>query len=88
MLTEDKIVDKIEVVASGAVQVRESFRILRDGVVVSEQYHRYCLVPGSDLEGRPASVVAICQAAWTPEVVSAFNAASANGPKVEVGDMA
>jgi len=34
-------------------------------------------MPGQDLSGVPANVQAICNAAWTPEVIAAFNAANA-----------
>lgn len=74
-LTETKVIDKIEVLENGTIQVREVTRIMKDGVQVASTYHRWVLAPGQDLEGQPANVVAICNVAWTPETVSAYQAA-------------
>lgn len=73
-LTETKVVDKIEVVENGSVQVREATKIERDGVEIAKTYHRTVLTPGQDLTGQPANVQAIAKAAWTKEVVDAYNA--------------
>jgi hypothetical protein len=53
---------------------------MEDGTQLSQTYHRSSLTPGQDLTGVPANVVAICNAAWTPEVVSAYEAAQAEAP--------
>lgn len=64
-LTEDETIDKIEVVPeSGAIQVRRARRILRDGVVISAQYHRHVLEPGADLTDEDPQVQAVARAAW------------------------
>lgn len=73
-LTETKVIDKIEVVENGSVQVREVTRIMKDGNEVAHTYHRWVLEPEADLTGQPANVVAICNAAWTPEVIAAYKA--------------
>jgi hypothetical protein len=54
---------------------REATRVLRDGEQIAQTYHRTSLTPGQDLTGQPINVVAICNAAWTPEVVAAYQAA-------------
>ena len=71
-LTKSTVVDQITVTENGIVLYREATRILEDGVELSKTYHRSSLTPGKDLTGIPANVVAICNAAWTPEVVAAF----------------
>ena len=76
-LTETKVIDKIEVVESGTLQLREATRIMRDGVEIAKTFHRTSLTPGQDLTGQPANVVAIANAAWTAEVVAAYEAAQA-----------
>jgi hypothetical protein len=70
-------VDQITVTENGIVLYREATRIMEDGKELSKTYHRTSLTPGQDLIGQPANVVAICNAAWTPEVVSAYQAAQA-----------
>lgn len=70
--TETKVIDQITVTENGIVLYREATRILKDGEQIAQTYHRSSLVPGQDLTGQPANVVAICNAAWTDEVVTAF----------------
>jgi DNA-binding transcriptional LysR family regulator len=76
MLAKSTVVDQITVTENGIVLFREATRIFEDGVELSKTYHRSSLTPGQDLAGVPDNVVAICNAAWTPEVVAAFNAAN------------
>jgi len=71
-LTKSTVVDQITVTENGVVLVREATRILEDNVELSKAYHRSSLVPGQDISGVPANVQAICNAAWTPEVVAAY----------------
>jgi len=73
-LTEIKVIDKIEVVENGTVQVREVTRIMKDGAEIAHTYHRSSFAPEADLTGQPANVVALCNAAWTPEVIAAYQA--------------
>lgn len=77
MLTKSTVVDQITVTENGVVLFREATRILEDGVELSKTYHRSSLVPGQDVSAVPVNVQAICSAAWTAEVVSAFQAAQA-----------
>jgi len=71
-LTKEIIVDKIEVLEKGQVQVRTATRVLEDGVALSSSFHRHVLVPGDDLTEQDAKVSAIATATWTPEVVTAY----------------
>ena len=74
-LTKETVIDQITVTENGIVLYREATRILEDGEEISKKYHRSSLTPGQDLTGVPANVVAICNAAWTPAVVSAYQQA-------------
>jgi DNA-binding transcriptional LysR family regulator len=76
-ITKETKVDQITVTESGVVLYREATRILEDGEELTKKYHRNSLAPGQDLTGVPANVVAICNVAWTPEVVAAFQAQQA-----------
>lgn len=73
-LTKTTTVDQITVCENGAVLYREATRIMEDGNEISKTYHRTSLTPGQDLTGQPDNVVAICNVAWTPEVVAAYQA--------------
>ena len=72
--TETKTVDQITVTENGIVLYREATRILKDGEQIAQTYHRTNLTPAQDLTGQPANVVAICNAAWTPTVIAAYQA--------------
>jgi hypothetical protein len=73
-LTKEKSVDQITVTEDGTVLYREATRILEDGNLISQTYHRTSLAPASDLTDVPANVVAIANVAWTPEVIAAYQA--------------
>jgi urease accessory protein UreE len=73
-LEEKSVVDKIEVLLLGQIQVRRRDQILKDGVEVAATYHRHVLSPGDDLTNEDPRVVAIAEATWTPEVISAYQA--------------
>ena len=73
-LTETKTIDQITITENGTVLYREATRILKDGEQIAQTYHRSSLAPESDLTNVPENVVAICNVAWTPEVVSAYQA--------------
>ena len=73
-LTKTTVVDQITVTENGIVLYREATRIIEDGVQLTQTYHRTSLTPAQDLTGVPANVVAICNAAWTAEVVAAYQA--------------
>ena len=74
-LTKTTTVDQILVEENGAVLYREATRVMEDGVQLSQTYHRSSLTPAQDLTGVPANVVAICNTAWTAEVIAAYQAA-------------
>ena len=73
-LTKTTTVDQITVTENGIVLYREATCIMEDGNQISQTYHRSSLVPEQDLTGVPANVVAICNVAWTAEVIAAYQA--------------
>lgn len=73
-LQEQSVVDKIEVLLNGAIQVRRRDQVLKDGVEIAATYHRHVLNPGDDLTNEDPRVVAIAEATWTPEVIAAYQA--------------
>ena len=80
-LTKETIVDKIEVLEMGQVQVRTATRIKEDGVQLSQAYSRHILVPSTkasgswadtDISGEDARVQAVATATWTSAVKTAW----------------
>jgi hypothetical protein len=80
-LTERTEIDKIEIVNSWAVQVRQANIIERDGEFVSRTFHRWVLTPDMDISGQEQKVQDIANAAWTPEVKTAYEAFKAEQAK-------
>jgi urease accessory protein UreE len=76
-LEEQSVIDQVEVTRNGSVNVRRADLVLKDGVEIAKTYHRHVLSPGDDLSKEDAKVVAIAQAAWTPEVIAAYQAQQA-----------
>jgi hypothetical protein len=76
-LTKVEIVDRIEVVENGAVQVRTATRIMEDGKQISGTFHRHVVAPGDDYSAEDAKVQAICAAVHTADVITAYQAAQA-----------
>ena len=74
-LTKEIIVSKIDSLELGELQVRVTTRVLEDGEVISESYHRNTFAPGDDVSGENAKVIAIANATWTDEVIAAYAAA-------------
>ena len=74
-LTEDTIVDRIEVLPRGQLQIRIATTIFRDGVEISKTYHRHVVSPGDDLALEDPRVAEIGAVVHTAEVIAAFKAA-------------
>ena len=79
-LTKSTVIDSITVTENGVVLYREATHIMEDGNELSKTYHRSSLTPAQDLTGVPEKVVAICNVAWTQEVIDAYKASL---PKVK-----
>ena len=80
-LSKVTVVDKIEVLEKGQVQVRTATRVLEDGVELSSSFHRHVVTPSvktgdtwadTDISGEDARVQAIATATWTSSVKTAY----------------
>jgi hypothetical protein len=77
MLEKVQIVDRIEVVENGIVQVRTKTAIMEDGNQISATFHRHAIAPGADYSAEDDRVKAICAATHTAGVIAAYEAAIA-----------
>ena len=82
-LTKETVIDKIEVMEMGEVQVRTATRVKEDGAVLSSSFHRHLLEPSTktgdtwgdtDISGEDARVQAVANATWTDSVKTAYRA--------------
>ena len=80
-LTKETVVDKIEVLEMGQVQVRTATRVKEDGAVLSSSFHRHVVDPSTkasgswadtDISGEDARVQAVANATWTDSVKTAY----------------
>ena len=80
-LTKETVVDKIEVLEMGQVQVRTATRVMEDGTQLSQSFHRHVLDPSTktgdtwgdtDISGEDARVQAVATATWTSAVKTAW----------------
>ena len=80
-ITKETVVDKIEVLEMGQVQVRTATKIVEDGKELNRNFHRHVVEPSvkngdtwedTDISSEDAKVQAICNAVWTNEVKTAF----------------
>ena len=76
-LEKIEVVDLIEVVENGTLQVRTKTAIKEDGVEISSKFHRHVVVPGADVSAEDAKVQAIAASIHTSAVISAYQAAQA-----------
>jgi hypothetical protein len=72
------IVDRIEVVENGCVQVRTKTAIKEDGVEISSKFHRHVVAPGDDYSGEDTRVQGVCAALHTADVVASYKALQTN----------
>ena len=75
MLEKQTVVDLIEILENGVVQIRTCTRIMENGEQISGIFHRHVVVPGDDYSTEDAKIQAICGAVHTADVVAAYQAA-------------
>jgi hypothetical protein len=76
-LTKSVTADKVEVVTGQredddgnvvdftSVQVRTATKVLEDGAVISQSYHRHVIQSGDDWSSEPTNVQTICNAVFS-----------------------
>jgi hypothetical protein len=76
-LTKAVVADKIEVITGQredddgnmvdftSVQVRTATKVLEDGAVISQSYHRHVIQSGDDYSSEPQNVQDICNAVFS-----------------------
>ena len=80
-ITKETVVDKIEVLELGQVQVRTATKIVEDGNELNRTFHRHVVAPctkasgsweDTDISGEDSRVQSICNAVWTDSVKTAY----------------
>jgi hypothetical protein len=65
-------IDRIEVIETGVVQVRQATIITENGNQISRTFHRWCITPGEDYSNQEQQVQDICKVAHTKEVIDVY----------------
>jgi len=73
-LSEQVVVDSVEVNEKGLVLVKEVTKIIKDGATIAKSARRYVLSPGHDLTDQPQRVQDVANAIWTTDFMTAWNA--------------
>jgi hypothetical protein len=76
-LEKIEVVDRIEVLESGCVQVRTATRIMEDGKEISSTFHRHVVAPGDDYSHETNRVKAVCAATHDEWTIAEYKAAQA-----------
>ena len=77
-LASTTVIDRVEVLQDGTIQIRQAEVITKDGVEIARNFHRWIRTPGdTGSQSDPAPVPVIATAVWTSDVVSAYQAAQA-----------
>ena len=83
-ITKEIVVDKIESMENGCIQVRTATKLVEDGTILNTSFHRHWVEPSiktgdtwadTDISGEDAKVQAIANATWTNSVKTAFQEA-------------
>lgn len=73
-IEKQTVVDVVEILENGIVQVRTATRIVEDGNLISQSFHRHLIEPGQDYSNEDQRVKTVCAAVHTPEAVEAYKA--------------
>jgi hypothetical protein len=73
-LEKIEVVDRIEVVENGCVQVRTKTSIQEDGKEISSTFHRHVIAPGDDYSHETNRVKAVCAATHDEWTVAEYKA--------------
>ena len=86
-LEKIQVVDQIEVVGEYAVQVRQSTKVMDDGVQIGgESYHRHVVNPSMDWSNEDAKVKKICDALFDADCKEAYQLQQYGHPSGDPSD--
>jgi hypothetical protein len=73
-ITRETVIDRIEVLERGHIQVRRATYLVENGQRISgPEYHRVAYAPGESVAGEDPKVRTHAAAAWTPDVIAAYS---------------
>ena len=86
-LEKIQVVDQIEIDGEYAVRVRQSTKVMDDGVQIGgESYHRHVVMPDSDWSNEDAKVKKICDALFDADCKEAYQLQQYGHPSGDPSD--
>jgi len=82
MLEKKVVIDSINILEDGHIQVRQATKVLEDGKELSKSYHRWVVSPGDDYSTQDEKVKNIAQVVHTQKVVDAYKAKRTENDKI------
>ena len=72
-LEKQVVLDKIEILEDGHIQVRRATYIIEDGVrIAGPDYHRVAYHPGADIPSETKLVTDVAALVWSPDVITKY----------------
>ena len=82
-LTKLVVIDSIEVLESGHIQVRQATKIMEDGIELSKSYHRWVVSPGDDYSTQDERVKKVAEVAHTKDIIDTYKAKQIENNKLK-----
>jgi hypothetical protein len=74
-LTKEQILDRLEILEDGTIQVRWATRVIDDdGTILGERYQRHVLSPGDDVSGEHLRIRRVANAIWDAQTIADYRA--------------
>lgn len=74
-ISKEVVIDKIEIIENGTVQVRTTTKLVEDGNIVGVSSHRHVIVPGADYSQEDPKVREVCAVTHTRDTIAAYQTA-------------
>ena len=82
-LTKLVVIDSIEVLEDGHIQVRQATKIIEDGIELSKSYHRWVLSPGDDYSTQDERVKKVAEVVHTKDIIDTYKAKQIENNKLK-----
>ena len=83
MLVKKVVIDSIEILENGGIQVRQATKIMEDGKELSKSYHRWVVSPGDDYSTQDERVKKVAEVVHTKEIVDTYKAKQIENNKLK-----
>ena len=74
-LIKQTVIDRIEILEDGQLQVRQATRILEDDKIISQSFHRHVVAPGDNVKDEDERVKRVANLLHDKETVDKYKTA-------------